>query len=471
MDPLIELALASQVLVFFMVAAVYLAARQASLFHPLTWYLAFHGIVFVLRPLLVFVLNFDAQFTYMEFYPSPEISVLALAASSTGLVVITGVCLACGRASLQFPKAPLSAFSREEIRGLLLTTLLFLPAVAFSIFTTRNGIEGERIGGVYVNTNSVGYLNDAQFALMPLLCAWLVVTRFHWLNVGPSLLYVGYRTWFGWSRWTILLFLVLAVAVYCWHQRIRWMPLWSVFVAVPCLLLFNLLGHNRDALKSYLQGIPVHSVDFSPGMTTEGRIKKRFDGPDFANFDSLAFIVAMVPARTETYTYGTQYLQLFTEPVPRKLWKGKPVGAPISLFNLNSYGNFTGLTNSLCGDGWMSGGWIGLVVTMVLVGMLLGWAHGWFWKHVRNKIGVLFYLTGLAMLPQWYRDGSISIAKFMLWNWLPLIVWVTVNWALGRRLVHSYTLLLPRGAAIPVIHLPGTRPNGRTKQVVSATAN
>jgi hypothetical protein len=80
---------------------------------------------------------------------------------------------------------------------------------------------------------------------------------------------------------------------------------------------------------------------------------------------------------------------------------------------------------------------------MGIVGALQGLAHRAFWKHVRNPVVALFYLTALPMVAQWYRDGGISIAKFMLWNWLPLGMWVAFTWLLGRRLVPAYTFLLP----------------------------
>jgi hypothetical protein len=261
-------------------------------------------------------------------------------------------------------------------------------------------------------------------------------------------LYLGYRTWFGWARFTIVLFVVMVVAIHCWQHRRRWMPLWTVAAAVPFFLLFNLIGHNRDVLKELLSGEEVRTVEYDAGMTKEQKIKKKYDNQDAANFDSLAYIAAVVPERTGTYTYGTQYLQIFTEPIPRLLWKGKPKGAPVAFFDLDAYANFIGLTPSLVGDGWMSGGWVGVIITLGLVGGFLGWAHRWFWNHEKDNLCALFYLTALPMLAQWYRDGGISIAKFMLWNWLPLVMWAGLTWLMGERRVPVDSVLLPRGAKI-----------------------
>jgi hypothetical protein len=445
---MISAALALHIALFVIVAVAFLASGQGSLFHPVTWYLGFHGLVFVLRPGLVHWLGFDTNWRYMGFEPTDEGFIRTLAVSSVGLVCFVGASIMASRARARFGSLRAPGFDRLQQRGLLMVTLTFIPLVAYSIYATRNGIEGERIGGVYINTKSVGYVNDAQFAILPLLCCWLTVSRFHWLNAAPVAAYIGYRSWFGWSRFTIVLFFLVVVVVYCWQRRLKWPPQWALVAAIPLLFLFDALGRNRDYLKAFFQGNPVPAVQFDPGMTRAQRFKQRFDTVDFGNFDFLAFIVAMVPERTETYTYGTQYLQLFTEPIPRKLWAGKPIGAPVSFFNLNSYGNFIGLTYSLCGDGWMSGGWIGLVITMSLIGGFLGWAHRWFCRHIESPMPTLFYLTALGMLPQWYRDGSISVAKFLLWTWLPLGLWALANWLLGRSRIPAYSVHLTEGARV-----------------------
>jgi hypothetical protein len=161
--------------------------------------------------------------------------------------------------------------------------------------------------------------------------------------------------------------------------------------------------------------------------------------------------LSIVPARTDRYTYGAQYVQLFTEPIPRMLWRGKPVGAPVKTFDIGQFGNFIGLTFSLPGDGWCSGGWTGLIITMSVVATLLGLFHRWFWRHVNNPVVAIFYVTALAMTVQWYRDGGISIAKFMLWTWLPLLVWIGITWLMGQRLLPQTSIILRPGEGVRLL--------------------
>jgi hypothetical protein len=118
---------------------------------------------------------------------------------------------------------------------------------------------------------------------------------------------------------------------------------------------------------------------------------------------------------------------------------------------LNNYGNFLGTTPSLVGDGWMSGGWIGIVVTMTIVGGLLGAAHRWFWRHADSPMESLFYLVGLALIPQWFRDGGISITKFLFWNLAPLFLWVALSWLMGQRRVPGYSVLLRPGTRVRLL--------------------
>jgi hypothetical protein len=304
-------------------------------------------------------------------------------------------------------------------------------------------------------TASSGYVNDLQCVAAPLVCAWLMATRFHWLNLFPVLAYVGYRAWFGWNRWTIVLFFLMAAVTFCWHRRRLWVPAWTLLAAVPVFSLFTLLGHNRDLIKTIFKGGSMQVVADAAGMTPEEKLRARFDTQDFANFDYLTYVLSVVPERTGDYTYGAQYLQLFTEPIPRALWKDKPIGSPVRTINLMAYGNFNGLTVSLAGDGWMSGGWIGMILTLSLAGSVLGWFHRWFWRHINEPMAAFLFISALSMFFLWFRDGNISIAKFMFWTWLPLLIWHAFAWSMGQRLLAYTAVTLAPGSRLRLIQRAG----------------
>ena len=89
----IELALAGQVLLWLSVILSFVLTRQATLFHPLWFYLLFHGIVFVARPLLVHYFRFDTEWKYMGFEADDLQQIRALVASSFALIVLAISCV------------------------------------------------------------------------------------------------------------------------------------------------------------------------------------------------------------------------------------------------------------------------------------------------------------------------------------------------------------------------------------------
>jgi hypothetical protein len=453
----LEVALMVQVLLWLSVILVFLVTGQGSIYHPLSIYLLFHGIVFVVRPLLVHYLNFDSQWHYMGFEPNERQQILALVASSLALVVLASSMLSFGWCRTEFKSPELRPYTREQKAALLVVTLILTPLIAYSVNSfLSGGLQVERRNSMYVMVGASGYTIEAQYMAGPLICAWLAVKRFHWLAVLAVIPYIAYRAYCGTARWTIVLFFLVLVLVFAWYKRLKWPSAWTVLCAIPIFLIFRAVGENRQILQNFLSG-----EEYRRPTTVLSGIEKwkaKYDGPDFANFDSLAFIMAVVPERTGTYTYGVQYLQLFTEPIPRKLWKGKPAGAPVRSFNLNNYADFFGLTVSMVGDGWNSGGWVGIILMMTLVGAILGRAHRWFWWRGNSNMAPLFYLVGLAMLPQWFRDGSISIAKFLFWNWLPLGLWLAATWLLGPRRVPGYAVLLPGGATFHLLQTEAREP-------------
>lgn len=450
---MIEIALAAQVAVWLAVLVLFLASGQASIYHPLTVYLAFHLIVFVVRPVLVLLFGFEQEWLYMEIPASERHVFRALAVSSLGLVVFAGASVVSGWSDPCFKLSLAPCFSREQLRALLLTTLTLGPLVVYSLRAVIAGdATTELRGNTIVMTGVTGYTVEAQHMAGALICAWLLAARFRWYALLVLAPYMACRAYIGTSRWTIVLLFLALGLVYAWQHRRRWLPASLVLCVVPLFLLFNFLGANRTLLQSYFKGEDfIPAVQRLPGMSQLDRVKAKFDGPDFANFDFLTYIVSRIPERTEAYTYGAQYLQLFTEPIPRKLWPGKPTGAPVRTFNLNDYGNFTGRTVTLVGDGWVSGGWIGVVLTMTLVGMVLGWCHRWFWRNA-DSVGItLLYTMGLAMLPQWFRDGGISIAKFLFWELSPLVLWLLITWVLGPKRVPLYSVSVPPKCSVRLL--------------------
>jgi hypothetical protein len=270
--------------------------------------------------------------------------------------------------------------------------------------------------------------------LLPLVCMTAYLFRFKWWALLPGILYVAYRAYLGWGRWAVVVTIISLLFLYLYTSGRKWPKGRHIAFAIPVAVLFITLGVSRDLLKvaldAWLQGYelpPIDSIGDSIGIIAA------LDSLDFANFEYLCYVVSAIPDQTGTFSYGTQYLQLFTEPIPRVLWENKPIGQPVKLFELNDYGNFRGLTVSLPGDAWMSGGWIGLLITMVLVSRLLGWAFDAFLSRQREHGARMIYLITCPLMIQLFRDGGISIFKFLLFVLTPLLGWLVI-----RRTLESW---------------------------------
>lgn len=434
-----EIGLVFQFAIWVVVILVFLRNKASSIFHPLFYYLVFHGVVFVLRPILGDLLGLHQVADYMSFYPSDGEKVRALAVSSVALVVFALFSLRVGKVTPVFAERVARKPTKSESSAVWVTWLILAPLAIYSVVYAIGGssfdgsgrVQMERVGGVAGYTNTTGYIVDASQMLMPLVLLPIVFGRRKWIAYMPAVAFIAYRVFMGWGRWTIVDFVLVVFLAQLWLRGQKWPKRQSVFAAViviPTLFfLFAALGDNRELARSYFANSPSaqHLLDQRSWL-------EKFDNLDFANFDYLTLVVSVVPKSTLTYTYGTQYLQIFTEPIPRILWQSKPYGPPIKFFDLNDYANFIGLTVSLPGDGWMSGGWLGVVITMALAGALLGRLHKWFWRNQRSKAKVLVYLVTLAVLSQLFRDGGISIFKFMLFTSIPIFFWALTTQAIDR---------------------------------------
>jgi len=426
---MIDIALLIHTTVWLLIISMFVYSRSSSFFHPLTFYLIFHGIVFILRPLLIHYFDYNSIYNHIGFIPTEEQFVLTLMLSTFGLVVFSFFCWYAGNTEPYFPNGPIKRVPPEDFKALIITTIILSPLLAYSAFealktVTIDGSDGIRLNidpdnGIATFVDTTGYLVDAQIMISPIAILFIWYNRFKWWSFLPLGGFVFYRSLIGWGRWAIILTLASFVLIYLYKSRRRWPRLRDISLLIPGYILFWALGVQRD----FVRGVFLGETPYSYGQASDdSKWSLIGDSPDFANFDYLSFIISVVPSRSETYTYFTQYLQIFTEPIPRILWPGKPVGPPIQLVNLNEFGNFFFFTNSLVGDGWLSFGWIGVGITMALIGFFLGRIYRWFWRNAGERNVIVIYCLFAPLTLQWYRDGGISIAKFTLFMLFPVLL-------------------------------------------------
>lgn len=160
-----------------------------------------------------------------------------------------------------------------------------------------------------------------------------------------------------------------------------------------------------------------------------------------------AAIPAFSVVRTLSHTYGyfNDVLQVFTEAVPRVLWKNKPFGAPFERFSMFDYGFPIGYTRSLPGNGWYALGWLGVIITCGVWGYVLGLIYRRFVEGPQSTYQVAAYMVFLPILIVAYRDGMlVTVFRQGIFYAAPILLWVWLARSFNVPLAKDLRMLTAR---------------------------
>lgn len=426
-EVLYPVVLLANYVIFFALVGWYLRRDCASLYHPASVYFAFHFVVFLLRPTLGYLLEFDAIYRLFEFYPTMEDRLIAQLVTILGLVVFVVVSVAVGNAPLSFvaDQARYEDGRRKLQRPFLITCLLLAPISIYSIWkiieTRATGTTTMiMVNGTTINTTGNGYLTDAQVMLATLCILSAVLFRWRWYALMPMAAFLVLKSATG-GRWPIVIALFSLALIYAHQHRKRWISGKLGLTAIAALGIFALVGADR--------GAAIRSLLTEQTVQTRGDAQiQGIDGMDFGNSEYLEYLVYAIPQRTRAYGLFLDNLQVFTEPVPRVLWKGKPVGEPFPRFNLFDYGNPIGMTFSLVGEGWAQAGYLGVALWCALYAFVLGKGYQWFMRGERTILKQIAWMMILAAMILAFRDGKlVSAVKTLSALLLPFVILLMVR--------------------------------------------
>jgi len=426
-----EFALALSVICFLAVAIFYLRSPVASVFHPFTFYLAFHGFIFVFRPILAYIYDFKAIYYFFKFTPSPSDKLTVILASNVGFLVFAYFCLSFGWAQMRFKQDTVSLAERARLsRTFIAVIAICAPIGAYSLYTVWNfatsgtgyaGMIVDQGTGTAINTTGNGYLVESQLMLATLcvVIAWLF--RFRLISLVPLATFALFRAGTG-GRMPFVLALVALALIWFYERRER-MPGGKALLGLALVGgLFFAVGQDRgQSIRRVLDSDQNATYRVYGGYSREVR---PLEGMDFGNLEFFEYLVYAIPQRTGTYSYFLDNLQVFTEPIPRVLWPGKPVGAPFNQIFLFDYGRPMGMTRSLPGEGWFGWGWFGVVVVCGVWGAALGAIYKRFANSPQNTLITAAYVMFLPTLITGFRDGMIvTILRESLFFQAPIVLW------------------------------------------------
>lgn len=446
-----EFVLVANLLLWLGITANFARQPAASVFHPVSYYLFFHGFVFTVRPIIAHLLGFDAIYRIYEFTPSAEDKITVILASMLGLVCFVGVASRFGQTAFRFVEDRfLDAERRQLVRPLLIVSALLAPIALFSIVTgwlTRSSETSTMVldaaTGHTLNTTGIGYFDEFQLVLAPLVVLTIWLFRFRWWTLAMLAGFVILRSGTG-GRWPILMTCATVALLFLYERRKTLPNLRAIGLVLVALWLFQVVGVDRGAtVRSAF--VEENSIALSQG---QGRELGLLESMDFANLEYFEFIVFAVPQRTGTYGYFLDNLQIFTEPIPRRLWADKPAGAPIKLFSLFDHGYPIGMTFSLPGEGWMQLGYLGVAIWCGLFGWLFGWIYQRYQSSAQSTLATVAFMLFLPLSLQFFRDGLLlTLVKTSTWFLVPILLIHVVARLSAVPLASDFRLLAKRKLA------------------------
>ncbi len=458
------------VLVFVAVSVWYARSGYFSVFHPFSLYLAFHGFLFVFRPIVARALDFRFIYILYQFTPSEAEKSQAILVTTLGLVSFAFFCFRSGNVPMRFNIDRVSVAERQAlIPPFVVAAAICFPIGFYSLIkfwnaagndTALASMAMDRVTHILVNTDSNGYLTDSQLMLgtCGAMLAWLF--RYRLLAVLPLAVFVVMRAGTG-GRGAFVAAAATVSLLWLYDHRQKWPAPRVLLGLVLVVMAFNFVGADRGRAIRQLFGTD-KTVARQYGASRSD--VRPLEGMDFGNLEYVEYLVHTIPQRTHTFSWFTEELQLFTEPVPRVLWPGKPVGAPIQLFNLFDYGNPIGMTNSLPGMGWYAAGWAGVVVWCGAWGYVLGWVYRKYAEGPQNAFETIAYMTLLSSLIVAFRDGGlVTLARQNIFFMAPILLWmvfarfsgvpslaeVRKRVGVGGSEVEIQPVAVPRQAALP----------------------
>jgi len=428
-----EAMLVLSVVIFIGVIVAYLREPSASIFHPLTFYLMFHGLVFVVRPIVAWHYEFDVVYRAMKFTPTLWDKTQALICTNLALVVFSVVTLLLVREPFGFRQNDYDLIQRRMLTQRFLPVAVLLGAISiYSILWLLDYQEsGEGVSqldlrtGARAMTATNGYFYAAGVLLTGIVAMIAFLGRFTLLSLAPFAVFAVFRFATG-QRGAVVTAAVMIALLYMFDRRQKW-PTWPVIAAVVAIVpIFNAIQDDRGARLRQSFGYEVAERY----LTVESRDEKPLETIDIAMMEMVEFLTWSIPERSGSYDYFLGNLQILTEPIPRALWPDKPIGAPIKMFDLYTHAVTINGVMSVPGMGWMYWGYPGVAIWAAVFALIYGTGYKVFARGRQSNLAVIAYMIFMSTAVVAYRDGLIlTILKQAFFYMAPLGLLILVCWA------------------------------------------
>ncbi len=226
--------------------------RACSVFHPLTFYLLFHGFVFVIRPIVAYARDFNFIYRVYQFTPSSQDKLTVILAANLGMLAFAFCCLQTGNAAMRFRQDSFAMAERNRLVPAALWALaICVPIGAASLFWRYDRAVNDfsdmimdRGTGTFVNTSTNGYIAEAQLMLAT-ACAmigWLY--RFRLFALLPLIGFIIFRAGTG-GRGPFVAAAICLGLLWLYEHRRRFPTPRALAGGLLVIVLFVAVGQDR----------------------------------------------------------------------------------------------------------------------------------------------------------------------------------------------------------------------------------
>ena len=107
--------LIASLMIFCAVVFAFATSPYVSVFHPFTFYCLFHGLVFVIRPLLSFWLNYEMLYRAFKFVPSQPDKIAAIVVANVGFLAFGFFVFRQGAVMMRFKSDTFMAAEKRRL--------------------------------------------------------------------------------------------------------------------------------------------------------------------------------------------------------------------------------------------------------------------------------------------------------------------------------------------------------------------
>jgi oligosaccharide repeat unit polymerase len=395
--------------VFLICAYLLLRHAKLSIYHPATTYLVFHAFAFTSRLIFLnwettlFLGTLSDYFTEIENHEIVRATILA----DVGFACMTFAWIREARREPKINSSSSSILLDDNILKVVL--FITIPIGIWAIFAQLY------IPGIGKPQNDFGIWAESSY----------ITNTQNWLILSCLVLIFKYG-----FKTPILIILILSLIILSFQGELRYR------IVTPCIFLLFLYLHRQKKrwlslrftiylIIGFLVFLPLKYIGklVQQGANFEDLIEFASEyreslrigaNADFSFLDMYASILTLIDQHGKYY-YGSTYLNLLINPIPRPFWAEKPsmmqwmtdISTPTR--NLKQLG----ATATIYGESFVNFGFLGVVFIPFLFAK---YSARWYFKSLNahpQSANLYLYLYFSTITVLVYRDGLNAIFMFL----------------------------------------------------------